>query len=494
MTMLRYTGLGMVLVALAAVGVLTGSSMSITRNVHATPSGGDVAGDPIPDVSPADAALSKEEIVSEVAALAPELLARYIRVDTTNPPGNELEGVKFLSSVLESEGIQTKIFEPAPGRGNLYARLKGSGEKSPIILLSHVDVVPANPDLWDQAPLAGAIAGGAVYGRGALDAKGIGIVQLLSVIALKRAQIELARDVILLATADEEAGGALGVGWMMREQHSLFSDAEFVLNEGGFIRAGDGQPLIYNVNAAEKGPCWFRVVASGEPGHASRPPAETSVTRLVAALEKLATWKRPYEVGPVVAGYYAAYAMLDEKHARQLRQLERSLEDAEFYAWFTTDPAAAALIYDTLTPTVLRASTKTNVIPAEAVAEVDSRLLPGHECEDFLAEARKQVASEHVRIEAMEVAFPSTQSPLANDLTSAVEQLATEERTPSIVLPGLQAGFTDSHYFRAKGVAAYGFTPIVVTAAQRNAVENVGSDELRAGVRRMTRLLELVSQ
>jgi acetylornithine deacetylase/succinyl-diaminopimelate desuccinylase-like protein len=440
---------------------------------------------------------SPQGVVAAVAQRAPELLSQLIRIDTTNPPGDELDAVRFLASTLESEGIASEIFEPSPGRGNLYARLRGNGTKRPIILLSHLDVVPADPRGWDRPPLDGVIEEGAVHGRGALDAKGIAITQLLSLVAIKRLGVPLSRDVILLAVADEETGGRSGAGWITHEKFDLVSGAEFVLNEGGFIRAADGKPLIYNLNAAEKGPCWFRVIATGEPGHASRPAPETAVTRLVGALERLVTWERPYEVGPVVAGYYAAYAVLDEKHARQLRQLERSLEDPDFYAWFMSDPAAAALVRDTLTPTVLQGSSKTNVVPAEALAEIDSRLLPGHDCEEFLADVRRHIGNQSVRVEPMDVAFPSSQSPLANDLTAAVEKLAAEEGQPAVVLPGLQAGFTDSHYFRAKGIASYGFTPIVVTADQRRAVhgpnENVGVEQLKDGIERLTRLLQLVS-
>lgn len=465
-----------------------------------------------PGVEPESAADEAErhvaEIVERVAAGAPDLLARYIRIDTTNPPGNERAGVELIAAVLREAGIEPGIFEPAAGRGNLYARLKGSGRKRPIILLHHVDVVPADPAEWSRLPFGGARAGGEVHGRGALDAKGVGTTQVLAVVALAKLaeelDLRLARDVIVLATSDEETGGRLGARWMVEEKLELFSDAEFVLNEGGFIHAaqtspapGGRPPLIYNLNAAEKGPCWFRVVATGEPGHASRPAPRTAVTRLVDALDELVGWERPYEVGPVVAGYYAAYAALDHAHARQFRQLDRSLEDPEFREWFLSDPAAAALVYDTLTPTVLRASKSTNIVPAEASAVVDARLLPGHDCGEFLRDVRKRVGSPHVRIEPSEVAFPSSQSPLSNEFTEAVERVAAAELGGAVVLPGLQAGFTDSHYFRAKGIAAYGFTPIVITPEQRLAVhgpdERVTATELSAGVIRLVRLLREIS-
>ncbi|MFP6626046.1 MAG: M20/M25/M40 family metallo-hydrolase [Deltaproteobacteria bacterium] len=438
------------------------------------------------------AGLAEAEL-DAVAARAPELLSRYLATDTTNPPGNEIVGARFLAAVLESEGIEARIYESAPGRGNLYARLKGNGEKRPLILLSHIDVVPAVAADWSHPPFAGEESDGIIYGRGALDAKGVGVVQLLAMVAAKRMAIPLRRDIILLATADEETGGRLGAGWMVDNHFELFDGAEFVLNEGGFIHNSPDKPPVYFLDAAEKGPCWFSVVASGQPGHGSRPARETAVTRLVEALGKLASWQRPLEVGPVVAGYYAAYAVLDEEHARQFRQLERSLEDDEFKAWFLDHPRWAALIQDTLVPTVLRGSVKTNIIAPQASAEVDSRLLPGHSCDDFLAAVSVRIGSEYVRVEPGDVSFPSSGSPLNNELTAAVESLAAAAGD-AVVLPGLITGFTDSHYFREKGIAAYGFVPIAVNSEELDSIhapdERVSAAELTAAVKRMLRLIE----
>lgn len=438
------------------------------------------------------------DIIGSVADRAPDLLSSYIRIDTVNPPGNEIAGARFLAELLEAEGISTQIFEPEAGRGSLVARLPGNGSKPPIVLLSHIDVVPAAAELWSHPPFEGLIVDGAVHGRGALDAKGVGITHVLALIALKRMGVVLDRDIIVMATADEETGGRLGVGWLLENQFPMVADVEFVLNEGGFIRRSEGRPLIYNMNAGEKGPCWFKVVASGDPGHGSRPAADTAVTRLVTALARLADWERPISVGPVVAGYYAAYAALDEEHARQFRQLARSLEDPVFREWFMSDPIAAALVQDTLAPTVLLGSSKTNIVPAEASAEIDSRLLPGHDCGEFLDEVRGLIGNEFVRVVEGSVRFPSSQSPLDNSLTEAVETVAAGDAASSVVLPGLQTGFTDSHYFREKGIASYGFVPIVVSNAERVAIhgpnERVQVEDLRAGVVRMVEILTEVGR
>ncbi len=459
---------------------------------RATAEGSEPPPDPVVSVV-AIAPQDPEAIIDTVAAMAPGLLAEYIRVDTTNPPGNETLAARFLAGVLEREGIGSSIFEPEPGRGSIYARIRGKGDARAIVLLSHTDVVPVDETHWKHPPMAGKTVDGVLYGRGALDAKSVGVVQFLAVVALKRAGIELSRDIILLATADEETGGRLGAGWMVEEHGELFEDVSFVLNEGGFILETEGAPLIYNVGAAEKGPCWFRVVATGPAGHGSRPAEGTAVVRLVEALGKLVAWERPLEVGPVVAGYFAAYAAIDEDHARQFRQLERSLEDESFGSWFMGQPAWAALVRDTLVPTVLVGSRKTNIVPAEATAEVDSRLLPGHSCEDFMAEAATLVAGEGVRVEPHGTAFPSSQSPLDSSLVDAIERSAAAEDGPAFVIPGMVAGFTDSHYFREKGIEAYGFVPIVISRQEANSLhapdERVRVAELEQGVRRMVKLL-----
>jgi len=445
---------------------------------------------PPPEAAEAAGARSELDNVAERAA---GLLARYIAIDTTNPPGNEIEGANFLAGILEAEGIEARVFESEPRRGSLYARLPGTGTKKAVLLLSHIDVVPVDRDEWSHDPYAGSVVGGSLFGRGALDSKGVGIVELLAMIALKRSGRPLDRDVVLMATADEETGGRLGAGWMIENHFDLVRDVEFVLNEGGFIHHSDNMPLIFNINAAEKAPCWFRITASGDPGHASRAPEQTAVTRLVEALGALIAWERPLEVGPVVAGYYSAYAAIDEQHAREFRDLDRALESPEFRRWFLSDPGAAALVRDTLTPTVLEGSSKTNVVPATAVAEVDSRLLPGHDCDDFLAEVRRRIAGPNVVVEPTGTAFPSSQSPIDNELTASVERVAAEESQPSVVLPGLLAGFTDSHWFRERGIDAYGFVPIEVTAEQRAAIhgpnENVEVVALERGVKRLVALL-----
>lgn len=454
-------------------------------------------------VSPALANTTSEN--ASVASRAPALLQTMIRIPTVNPPGAEIGAAKFLGSILAEEGLAYEIFESAPGRANLYARIKGSGEGGgAVVLLSHLDVVPAASEGWDHPPYEGVIEDGVLYGRGALDCKGLGVVQALAFIETARREKPLLRDTILLATADEETGGRFGAGWMLREHPELFEGVEFVLNEGGFVSQEPQRPRLFSFNAAEKGPCWFRVIADGEPGHGSRPARDTAPARLIRALSNLLEWQRPWQVLPVVQDYFSALADFEPDLDRALAygDLRSSLADPAFHDWFVAEPSAAALIRDTLAPNVLMAGSKTNVVPSRSWADVDSRLLPGHDCPTFLDEVRARIASEHLRVEPLAVNFPSSASPVSGPVFQAVKRLALEEALrdgiQTGVLPGLLTGFTDSHFFREQGIAAYGFSTLAVSSAERRSVhgpnERVQVKELERAVDRLVRVLELVSE
>ena len=203
---------------------------------------------------------------------AVSLLSRYIQIDTTNPPGNETKAAQFFKEIFDREGIEARIIESAPGRGNIYARLRGSGAKKAVILLNHMDVVPADANLWKEAPFSGSLKDGYIWGRGALDMKGPAIAELMTLLALKRNNVALQGDVIFLGTADEEAGGALGAGFLLEKHPDMFANVGVVLNEGGGVRLGkDGKVQSYSVSVAEKTPLWFRLIATGAPGHGSTP-------------------------------------------------------------------------------------------------------------------------------------------------------------------------------------------------------------------------------
>src|SRR5256884_2438553 len=225
---------------------------------------------------------------------AAALLSQYVAINTTNPPGNELQTANWLKAVLAREGIEAEVFEPRPGKANLYARIKGEGNARPLILLNHMDVVLATPEYWKVHPFSGSVQDGYLWGRGALDMKGEAVTQLLSLLTLKRAGVPLRRDVIFLATADEEIGGGVGAGWFVEHHRDDVQDAEFLLNEGGTVRTDpSGRIEYYGVGTTEKSPFWLNLTARGTPGHGSRPTPDNPVHRLGRALSRIASYYPP---------------------------------------------------------------------------------------------------------------------------------------------------------------------------------------------------------
>jgi acetylornithine deacetylase/succinyl-diaminopimelate desuccinylase-like protein len=421
-----------------------------------------------------------------------DLLSDVLRIDTSNPPGGETAAANALARKLRGEAIAAEVFESAPGRGNLHARLAGSGGGRPVILLAHLDVVPADPRSWRLPPFGGVKEHGWVHGRGALDAKGVAVVELMTLIALKRSGVPLDRDVILLGTADEETGGTAGAGWIVQHRPELLGNAEYLLTEGDHIHVRAGRKVV-QVAIAEKTPCWVKLTAHGEGGHGSTPPPQTAVTRLVRALDKLRRYRTAVRVVPAVEDYFAALAELEKDPLRsRLARLEDALNDPGFFAEFTRNPRQNALIRNTITPTVLEGSLKTNVIPDEASAQLDCRLLPGERPADFLALLRDVIADDTIRVQPL-LSFPASSSDPDSGLMAAVRKLAASELGGAPVVPSVITGFTDSHYFREKGVASYGFVPFVLREEDERTVhgvnERVSIENLRDGVRRLVALL-----
>jgi len=409
---------------------------------------------------------------------AAALLSQYIRINTTNPPGNELSAARWLATVLRRDGVESQIFEPAPGKANLYARLKGDGSARPLILLNHMDVVLASPEFWRVDPFSGAIRDGYVWGRGALDMKGEGIVELLSMIALKRAGVPLKRDIIFLATADEEIGAGVGAGWMVERHPELVEGAEFLLNEGGTIRADEAGRVQYvGVGTTEKSPFWLEVTARGTAGHGSRPTPDNPVHRLVRALARIAAFQTPLVVTPTVERYFHDLAGIEADAGRRasLVDVRAAIQDSVAARRLTSDLTFNALLRNTISITGLRASDKTNVIPPVATAAIDVRLLPGQAPEAFLAELVRVVNDSSVTIRPQGPNWPATESAVATELFQTIVA-ATRARDPqALVTTSVLAGFTDSHYFRRLGVVSYGLSPFPLTDAEGRGVH--GNDE-----------------
>ncbi|MGH7580525.1 MAG: M20/M25/M40 family metallo-hydrolase, partial [Gemmatimonadales bacterium] len=366
---------------------------------------------------------------------AAERLGEYLRIRTINPPGNETAGAKWLQQVLAREGIESQIFEPVPGRGNLFARLPGDGSKRPIILLSHIDVVPATDSVWRVSPWSGETRMGAVWGRGALDMKGTAIVELMTMIALKRRGVPLSRDVILVANADEETNST-GAEWFAREKKALLRDAEFLINEGGHNRLSPvGQTEYYGVGVTEKVPYWLRITARGSPGHGSIPRPDNASERLARALGRIAAYRTPIKLTPPAERYFKQLAgrETDPLRRRWLADPAAALRNAAAVRWFTSNLYYNAILRNTISITVLQGSHKTNVIPTEASAELDVRLLPGERPADFVRELRRVIADSAVEIIPLRPEREATTSPLDGDLLEAIRD-AVEAMEPGALI------------------------------------------------------------
>ncbi len=430
----------------------------------------------------------------KVTQEATDLLSKYIQINTTNPPGNEIEAARMLREKFLTDGIPATTWEPQPGRGIVAARLRGIGKHTKsIILLSHMDVVPANLKEWEVAPFSGAVKGGEIWGRGSIDDKGPGVIELMAMLAIKRAGILLDRDVLFVATGDEEEGGKNGAGWFVDHESNVFSDAGYLINEGGGIRTlSDNKRKVYVVSVTEKTPLWLRLTATGPAGHASDPPAETAVTRLVRALDKLSEYKPPVHVIGPVNDYYHAMAEL-EHGPRQLLDLAAALKDPAYLKEFLDDPGQNARVRDTITPTVLSASDKTNVISETAYAEVDCRLLPGSDPRTMMNDIRKVIGDDTIKVDVI-LNFLPISSPSRSPLMTAIATLA-KDHDQATVVPSMIVGFTDSHYFRHKKIVSYGFIPVEVLPAEAKGIhginERIGVKELTDGIQRMVELLRI---
>ena len=379
-------------------------------------------------------------------------LSEYLKIDTINPPGNESRGVAYLAALLDQAGIAYETAESAPGRGNLWAKLPGTGRnlEPGVVLLHHIDVVPANRTYWSFDPLSGDVKDGYIYGRGAIDTKGLGIAQLQAFLALHASGAELNRDVWLIATADEEAGGFFGAGWLIEERPDLFAGVGYVLNEGGSARVF-GETTAVMVEVTQKVPLWLRLTALGRPGHGSAPLVETSVTRMVRALKRISETEFPVRVLEPVADMFEGIAPFQQDEDREaFASIGHSHPGTDYlHSLKLRNPGYHALLRNTCSITRLEGSSKINVIPAEVHAELDCRLLPDQDPELFLAELNTIINDDAISIERI-MGFTPAVSKTETPLYNAIEAVSRKHFNAGVV-PTVSGGFTDSHFFRDLG-------------------------------------------
>ncbi len=407
-------------------------------------------------------------------AEATAILREYLRIDTSNPPGNEALAVDFLAGILGAEGIDTEVAESAPGRSNLIAHL-GPPERR-VCLLNHIDVVPVERQYWDVDPFGGELRDGVLWGRGALDMKGMGIIELMVFLLLKRQRVSLARGVTFLAAADEEAGSALGVGWLA-EHRPEWLEADVVINEGAYGLAGSGMKgaIVFQVSPAEKVPLWVKLTVHGRPGHASVPHGDNCAERLVSALERVSEWKHSLRITPIMRAHI---------EAMEAAGVIRSSGDRDVLSWVDRNPALRARLGNTVSLTTINTGIKVNVIPAEASATLDCRLLPDVDVDEFLSELAAVVDDSRVGMEVLN-RYEGAESPLDAEFVEVARSVVTEMVEGARFAPEMTSGFTDSRIYRKLGIPAYGFVPCLVAPEELAGIhghnERISVENLRLG-------------
>lgn len=417
---------------------------------------------------PATAAMGQDVNWKATVGESVDTLQQYLRFNTTNPPGDVTEAADFIQKVLEKEGITVRRYEAAPGKINLLARLKGTGKAKPILLLHHMDVVPADASRWDGVdPFGGEMKDGHIWGRGAIDMKGTGVLQLYAFLTLARQKASLDRDVIFMAVNDEEIGGTMGTRYML-DHHYDELDPEYVLDEGGvgsreiFV---DGK-LVFGISVAEKRAFWLRLTARGIAGHGSQPHDQNPNDKLMRALTRLFSTPLPNVPNPVLDALVSRLGPL------------------------TPNQFTNAIRQTTVSLTSLRSGVgdppKANVIPSLATATLDARLLPGMDAEAFLADVKSRLGKE-IEVEVIHPASESVVTPHDTPMFRSLSNAITRHHPDATVVPMIIPYGTDSRMFRLRGAKCYGILPLVLSTALATSIhgdaERIPVDQFETGIR-----------
>lgn len=392
--------------------------------------------------------------------MAVNLLSELIRIDTTNPPGNEEDAVLFLDGFFDKAGIPTEIYRVAQRRANLLARIPGKNKGKPVVLLSHIDVVPAKAEEWEVPPFSGEVRDGFVYGRGAIDMKSQTVCQLLAFTQLQKDGTKPERDIIYLATCDEEVGGQHGVEYMLKNVDEL-RNASFVLSEGGCIVDENGR-LHAQVSVAEKKLSQFMITAKGTGGHGSMPHKNNANEKVLNAAHSIMSYKWPFKPTSIVSTYLDGILKGEKNKGFTYAGLKQTLGNKQFRIFVESNPVYNALLRNTVTPTILKGGDKVNVIPAESSISFDARLLPTENHAHFFKKIEKLAGKD---VEIMPIGTGKSDPLLSGYNTPyfrGIKKVVNTLMGPIPVLPFLTTGATDLRYFRNLGIPAYGFFPVIL--------------------------------
>jgi acetylornithine deacetylase/succinyl-diaminopimelate desuccinylase-like protein len=414
----------------------------------------------------AAAACPQDRYTVEWPKIEPEILAHFtalLKIDTSNPPGNESAAANAIKAVLEREGIPCKLFALDPARASLVARIKGSGAKRPILIMGHTDVVGVQREKWSFDPFAAIQRNGVIYARGSRDDKPHVVAGMMILILLKRMKVKLDRDVIFLAEAGEEGTSTYGIDYMVKE-HWAEIEAEFAIAEGGSIVEQGGKPHHVLISTTEKSPQRIRLVAHGPAGHASRPEMANAVVHLAEAVARAGNWQTPMRLSDTTRVYFQRLAEISPPElAARYRDILNPSRAAEVDRYFRkSDAGHYSILRTSVVPTIVNIGFRANVIPAEGEAMLDVRALPDEDMTKFVAELRRTINDPAIEVippktNARPVSAPSR---IDTELFHAFEKVGRQMfNVPT--LPNMMTGATDNAQLRAKGVQAYGTGPLV---------------------------------
>jgi acetylornithine deacetylase/succinyl-diaminopimelate desuccinylase-like protein len=410
---------------------------------------------------------------AKITDQAVRLLSDYLKIDTTNPPGNESKAADFLQEQLIRRGITVTRWDSATGRGNLIARLPGNGKKKPVVLYHHMDVVEADASQWSCGPFSGEIRDGYIWGRGAIDMKGMGIMHLVALDLLQQQVPQRSRDILLVAASDEEKGGDFGAQWLIKH-HWPEIEAEYVWDEGGFgLKNFFDERPVFAIAVSEKNDIWLKLVAHGTPGHSGIPRDDNAAETLMNALHKIMQINAKFELTPLTRELFGNIGKLKPfPQSFLLKHIQNPLIFRMLLPTLKETETISAILRDTISITVLKAGAKENIIPEIAEATLDIRLLPNHDPQMFLHQLKALINDDRVELVYDGPFKQSNISDSKSEFFNMLCQVLQEEVPQSIATPMLTPGATDSSFFRQKGINAYGLFPAILTPEELDGFHN----------------------
>jgi acetylornithine deacetylase/succinyl-diaminopimelate desuccinylase-like protein len=433
---------------------------------------------------------------SEIREEATQLLTDLIRINTVNPPGNESEAALYLQRFLQNEGIDAAIYASAANRGNLVATLPGAGQAKSLVLLSHLDAVGVNPNQWSPPPFEAAITDGYIWGRGALDMKGMLVMEALALVLYKRSGQTPCRSLTLVATADEESGDQFEMEWLLDQKNFDLSGIEYVIYKGGEGKIWHNAP-VFLCQSGEKGILWLKLTVKGMPGHASMPTKKNAIQRMATVINRLNRRQQAMTLGDISRGFLSGLA---RKRGLKLSENSAATDySLKMFAnrHFRNERSIQAMLYNTVTPTILKAGEKTDALAESCELILDCRLLPGETPENFLNEVQRIVNDTTVEYEVIQSAV-STESTFDTQLYRIMEQVVRQTVPQAILVPYLSPVGSDSRYFRQRGITAYGFMPVLINETELQRMHGIDErfslDNLELGTKILYQVVDQIAK